>query len=59
MPEFIYDPDGQNYFNRFPENAREYSLRPLYQCAAGRSLTILSTTKALNPLHGNACLYSL
>jgi hypothetical protein len=26
MPEFIYNPGEQNYFNRFPENARGYRL---------------------------------
>src|SRR5215469_14321265 len=58
MPEFIYDPDEQNYFNRFPENARGYRLwRRLVDEPVVENLKALQELLRFSPPPDCPCLF--
>ncbi len=58
MPEFIYNPDDQNYFNRFPENARGYDLwRTLVGEPVIQNLKALQDLVRTSPPPACPCLF--
>jgi len=58
MPEFIYDPEERNPFNRFPENARGYNLwRRLAGEPVIENLIALQDLVRISPSPDCPCLF--